>query len=194
MLSNPNMADRSPARSGLRPGAAALALLAICSFAGLAETTGWIDVPFVRQVRAGCGPAAIAMVMQYWVKHQRGLDAVAADAEQIDKALPADSNGTSGNDLKQYLEAHGFSAYVFDGETSDLRNHLAKGRPVVVCLALNGADAPLHYVVVVGIGDGEMLLNDPARGKLFREKSAAFFRAWKATGNWALLALPRQTR
>ena len=138
--------------------------------------------------------SAIAMVMQYWVQQTPGLDAAAAGAEHIDKALPARSNGTFGNDLKEYLEAHGFSAYVFDGELADLRNHLAKGRPIVVCLGLKGPDAPLHYVVVVGIGDDEVLLNDPARGKLFREKAADFLRAWKVTENWALLAVPRQTR
>lgn len=179
---------------GLRRLAAGLTLLAVFCIAALAEKTGWIDVPFVRQVRAGCGPAAIAMVMQYWVKQIPALDAAAAGAEHIDKALPAGSNGTFGKDLKEYLEAHGFSAYVFDGEMADLRNHLAKGRPVVVCLGLKGPDAPLHYVVVVGIANGEVLLNDPARGKLFREKTPDFLRAWKATGNWALLAVPRQTR
>lgn len=169
-------------------------LLAVICFAALAENTGWIDVPFVRQVRAGCGPAAVAMVMQYWVRETPGLEAAAAGAEHIDKALPAGANGTFGKDLKEYLEAHGFSAYVFDGEMADLRNHLAKGRPVIVCLGLKGPDAPPHYVVVVGIGEGEVLLNDPARGKLVREKTADFLRAWKATENWALLAVPRQTR
>jgi predicted double-glycine peptidase len=186
--------SRKAGCGAVRRFASAAVLFAFCSLAALAASRGWIDAPFVRQVRQGCGPAAIAMVMQYWARQQPGLDAAAADAEQIDQALPADSSGTSGNELKRYLEAHGFSAYVFDGEPSDLRHHLAKGRPIVVCLGLNGPDAPLHYAVVVGIGDGGMLLNDPARGKLFREKTADFLRAWKATGNWALLALPRQTR
>jgi hypothetical protein len=98
----------------------------------------WIDVPFVRQVRAGCGPASIAMVMQYWVQHEPGLDAIAADAERIDEALPASDRGTLGSDLRTYLEAHGFSAFVFDGESEDLTHHLAKGRPLVVCLAPKG--------------------------------------------------------
>lgn len=181
-------------QSGLRRLAAGALPLAVFSLAALAENTGWIDVPFVRQVRAGCGPAAVAMVMQYWVQKTPGLDAAAAGAEHIDKALPANPNGTFGKDLKEYLEAQGFSAYIFDGEMADLRNHLAKGRPVVVCLGLEGPDAPLHYVVVVGIGEGEVLLNDPARGKLFREKMSDFLGAWKVTQNWALLAVPRPAR
>jgi predicted double-glycine peptidase len=170
---------------------ASLTLAVVTAFA-----TGvpWIDVPFVRQVRAGCGPAAIAMVMQYWVRHEPGLDAVAADAERINEALPASSRGTFGNDLKAYLEAHGFSAFVFNGEPKDLDHHLAKGRPLVVCLAPKGSDGPLHYVVIVGAGASEILFNDSARGKLIRESREAFLEQWKATGNWALLAVPRQAQ
>lgn len=171
-----------------------VAVLSLLSLTGLASAAKWIDVPFVRQVRAGCGAAAIAMVMQYWVKQDPELDAVAADAEHIDEALPASAKGLYGNDLKRYLEAHGFSTFVFDGEMKDLENHLGKGRPVVVCLALDGSDRPLHFAVVVGVGTDEILLNDPARGKLVREEREAFLRAWKATQNWALLAVPRQAR
>lgn len=160
----------------------------------MAASTSWIDVPYVRQVGAGCGPAAIAMVMQYWVKHMPGMEAAAADAERIDKALPAGRKGISGNELKRYLEEHGFSAFIFNGEFADLRHHLAKGRPIVACLDVNGPNAPLHYAVVVGAGEDEVWLNDPARGKLFREKTGKFLEAWEATENWALLALPRQTR
>jgi len=171
-----------------------IATLALLSLTCLANATKWIDVPFVRQVRAGCGPAAIAMVMQYWVKHNPALDTVAADAEHINEALPASAKGLYGSDLKQYLETHGFSVFVFDGESKDLDNHLAKGRPVVVCLALQGAGGPLHFAVVVGFGPDDVLLNDPARGKLVREEKEAFLRSWKATQNWALLAVPRRTQ
>ncbi|HUQ94469.1 MAG TPA: C39 family peptidase, partial [Bryobacteraceae bacterium] len=140
--------------------------------------------------RAGCGSAAVAMVMQYWVRQQPGLDAAAADAERIDKVLPPSSKGISGQALKNYVEANGFTGFLFNGELSDLRNHLEKGRPVVVCLGLKGPKGPLHFAVVVGLEAGAVILNDPARGKLFREPMEPFLRAWRVTGNWALLAVP----
>jgi ABC-type bacteriocin/lantibiotic exporter with double-glycine peptidase domain len=168
--------------------------LTVVAGLALAAEVSWIDVPFVHQVRAGCGPASIAMVMQYWVQHQPGLDPAAADAERINEALPASSGGIFGNDLRTYLEAHGFSAFLFDGEPQDLAHHLAKGRPVVVCLGPKGPGGPLHYVVVVGSGENEILLNDSARGKLIRESKETFLKQWKATGNWALLAVPRPAR
>jgi uncharacterized protein YvpB len=172
--------------------------LSLLLFAGtllplaIAAETGWLDVPYVRQVKAGCGSAAIAMVMQYWARYEPRLDALAADADRIHKHLPPSKRGLAGQALKGYLEENGFSAYVFDGELSDLRNHLEKGRPVVVCLALRGPRAPLHYVVIVGLGDGLVVMNDPARGKVVREDLDSFVRAWKITGHWALLAVPRQ--
>jgi len=183
--------ERATLRVGMHRRIARLGLAAAtgcAAAAGFAETA--LDVPFVRQIRRGCGPAAVAMVMQYWAG-QLGLDGAAADAEKIDRALPASSKGVSGAALKEYLEDHGFAAYVFSGELSDLRHHIAKGRPVVVCLGLKGPGGPLHFVVVTGVGDGAVTLNDSTRGKMYREGMESFLRAWKAARNWAMLAVPR---
>jgi ABC-type bacteriocin/lantibiotic exporter with double-glycine peptidase domain len=170
----------------------------LCAFgnAAWAAEPDSLDVPFVRQVYAGCGSASLAMVMQYWVRNDQRLDPAAADAERIHKALPVSSKGIPGSQLKQYLEANGFTAFVFDGELQDLQNHLAKGRPVVVCLAPRGLRAPLHYVVVTAAraGDSSVVVNDPARGKSITIEADRFLREWKATGNWALLAVPAQAR
>jgi predicted double-glycine peptidase len=173
--------------------AALLALLIIGLHAPAAfADPPWLEVPFVHQVKAGCGSAAVAMVMQYWAGREPGLDAVAADAERIDQVLPPGSaKGIQGKVLKRYLEEHGFSAFIFSGEMRDLQQHLAKGRPVVVSLGLNGSRAPLHYVVVVGLKDNAVLVHDPARGKLIGIDLERFLLAWKPTGHWALLAVPR---
>lgn len=151
----------------------------------------WLDVPFIRQTKAGCGAAAVAMLVEYWAREYPKLSAAAADSERINELLPASAKGIKGRELKRYLEDRGFSAYVFDGELKDLRQHFEKGRPVVVCLGLKGSSAPLHYAVVVGIDSDAVWLNDSARGKLVREEIARFERAWRVTGNWALLAVPR---
>ncbi|HXJ42368.1 MAG TPA: C39 family peptidase [Bryobacteraceae bacterium] len=172
---------------------ASVALLLIGS-SSLADSASspWLEVPFVHQVKAGCGSAAIAMIMQYWTSREPRLDALAADAERIDQALPpGPRKGIQGQALKRYLEEHGFAAFVFSGEVGDLQQHLAKGRPLVVALELNGARAPLHYVVVVGLKDKTVLVNDPARGKLINIDLQRFLLAWKPARNWSLLAVPR---
>jgi uncharacterized protein YvpB len=133
------------------------------------------------------------MVVEYWARQTKGLDGAAADAEQINKFLPvSDPAGIKGAALKRWLQQHGFQAFVFTGEEKDLEHHLAKGRPVVVCIAPKGLSAPLHYVVIVGIGDKRVWMNDPARGKLFEEALPRFLSEWKDTGNWALMAVPAQ--
>jgi predicted double-glycine peptidase len=152
----------------------------------------WLEVPFVEQVKAGCGSAAIAMVVQYWASQNHSLDAAAADTERINQFLPATSaKGIQGQALKKYLEERGFDVFVLSGELRDLEHHFEKGRPVVVCLGLKGPRGPLHYSVVAGIDRDSVRLNDPARGKLVREDLGRFQAAWKVTGNWALLAVPR---
>ena len=148
------------------------------------------DVPFVHQIREGCGSAAVAMVMQYWVRQTPGLDAAASAAERIDRALRPKSGGLSGEALRRYFEANGFSAYVFDGEIADLRDHTSKGRPVIVCLG-PAARGELHFVVVAGVDADRVIINDPARGKNIGQPLAEFLREWKASGDWALLAVPR---
>ncbi len=169
----------------------AYALMAFPLFA-LAPDRPWLDVPFVQQVKAGCGSAAVAMVIEYWAHQFPGLAAAAADTEQINRLLPASAKGIQGRALKEYLEKRGFAAFVFDGELRDLEHHFEKGRPVVVCFAPKSLEPVLHYAVVVGVDGKGVWLNDPARGKLVREDLDRFLPEWKKTGNWALLAVPRQ--
>jgi predicted double-glycine peptidase len=172
-----------------------LLLLLPTLMSGSQSVSPWLDVPFVQQAKAGCGSAAIAMIIQYWAAQVSGLDSAASGAEQIDKFLPAsDPKGIEGTALKAYLEKHDFDGYIFTGERSDLQHHLEKGRPVIACIAPKGLRAPLHYVVIVGIGASDVWMNDPARGKLLHEDLGRFLREWSDTGNWALLAVPRAVR
>jgi predicted double-glycine peptidase len=153
----------------------------------------WLDVPFVPQREDGCGAASIAMVMQYWVRHNPDLNAAAADSDLIYKLLtPTRRRGVSGQALKDYVQKNGFKAFIIDGEFNDLEQHLAKGRPVVACLAPRGPRSPLHYVVVVGATNDAVLFHDPVRGKLTREDRAQFLQEWKVTKNWMLLAVPNR--
>ncbi len=166
-----------------------LALGASLAFA----QTPWLDVPYVRQVKEGCGAAAVAMVVQYWARNHPGLEGAANETDHIDQLLPASRRGIRGTVLKEYLSKRGFDAYVFDGELQDLRQHFEKGRPVIVALGLSGSKGPLHYAVVVGLADsGESVwLHDSARGKLVRESWENFEKAWSLSGRWSLLAVPR---
>ena len=160
-------------------------------FAAAATPAIWLDVPFVRQEKDGCGAASIAMVMQYWrVRQGQPLDENANPA-RIQRALySSEAHGIYASQVERYFQQNGFQTFAFRGQWADLKEHLEKGRPLMV--ALKPSNASLHYVVVAGLDSdqGLVLVNDPAQRKLLKQDRASFEREWTAAGKWTLLALP----
>jgi ABC-type bacteriocin/lantibiotic exporter with double-glycine peptidase domain len=151
----------------------------------------WLDVPFVKQEKDGCGAASIAMVMQYW-QLQQGRPGNPTEAAQIQRALHSDqAHGIYASDMERYFQQNGYATFAFAGDWSDLKQHLEKGRPLIAALK-PGSMAPLHYVVVAGLDQERqlVLVNDPAQRKLLKEDRSRFEQEWKAAGCWTLLALP----
>ncbi len=172
-------------------------LVPICCLVGIVWATEapalWIDVPFVRQERNGCGAASIAMIVRYW-QQKKIVSGDVVDAAQIQRALYSDkAGGIYASAMERYFDEHGFRTFAFEGTRGDLKRHLEKGRPLIVALQPRSG-AELHYVVVAGIDEGRelVLVNDPAERKLLEREWQEFEREWKATGNWTLLALPRE--
>jgi uncharacterized protein YvpB len=157
----------------------------------------WLDVPFVRQTKNGCGAASVSMILQYWRNKSVAVEAEAADAALIQLRLYSEeARGIWGSDLEQYLRAKNFQTFVFAGKWEDLRQHLAKGRPLIVCLGDADAAGPRHYVVVTGLDEagGLILVNDPQRRKLAKIHREQFEKEWATAGHWTLLALPQNPR
>jgi len=170
-------------------------LLCLCGMVLHAQSPGvWLDVPFIKQEKNGCGAASIAMVMQYWLRQQsQGLNQD-ADAETIQRALYSEkAHGIHASDMQRYFQQHGFRTFAFAGNWDDLRQHLEKGRPLIVALKPMPAESALHYVVVAGLdmNQGVVLVNDAAQRKLLKEDRRDFEKEWKAVGNWTLLAVPK---
>lgn len=153
----------------------------------------WIDVPFISQTKEGCGSAAISMVMQYWAKQAGHPASPLMDAAKIQELLYSPrKKGIPASAMEKYFQEHGYRAFAFRGEWSDLQHHLQQGRPLIVCLKASGAGGPLHYCVVVGM-DAEreyVFLNDPAMGKMIRISREGFQSEWDSAKNWTLLAVP----
>jgi predicted double-glycine peptidase len=146
----------------------------------------WVDVPFIKQDKNGCGPASVWMVMQYWQKSSPPFS-------EIHQALySAEAEGVWATDMERYFRDHGFTTFAFSGEWQDLVENLSKGRPIIVSLGASRRGAPLHYVVVAGIQEQQqtVLVNDPAERKLWPMSRAEFEERWSAMARWSLLALP----
>lgn len=178
-----------------------LALLALALANASALCAGrqsgvWLDVPFIRQEKDGCGAASIAMVMRYWERqqHPQGQsDPSSADANSIQQALYSpDGHGIFASAMQRYFEQHGYRAFAFSGDWDTLKQHLEKGRPLIV--ALKSGRSTLHYVVVAGLDwqQNLVLKNDPGERKLLQQDRADFEKEWKAAGHWTLLAVPRE--
>jgi predicted double-glycine peptidase len=170
----------------------ALLLLGVCGALSAADLPGvWLDVPFVKQEKDGCGAASIAMVMQYW-QAQQGVPANRnSDASQIQVALfSSKAHGIYASDMERYFRENGFRTFTIHGEWQDLKQHLEKGRPLIVAL-MPARGAPLHYVVVTGLDQETVMVNDPAQRKLLKQDRPAFEREWIAAGRWTLLAVPQ---
>ena len=105
-----------------------------------------------------CGSASVATLLTY----HYGLPTTERDVfdamfEAGDQEL-IQTRGFSMLDMKSYLEANGFAA---DGYQTELDTLTDAGIPAIVLINLNGY---MHFVVVKGVTDTEVLVGDPALG------------------------------
>src|ERR1044071_7536926 len=171
-----------------------ICIFCLCGFVFAATPGVWLDVPFIKQEKEGCGAASIAMVMQYWLKQQARPADASADAEAIPRTLYSGAeHGIRAQDMERYFQQHGFQTFVFKGKWDDLKQHLEKGRPLIVALKPSALENALHYVVVVGIDPEQdvVYMNDAAQRKLLKQEWPGFEKQWSAVGHWTLLALPK---
>lgn len=109
-----------------------------------------------QRQQADCLAACAAMVLAYY--H------VSISYARLLRLLGVRSYGTSFSRLRK-LEAVGLSVLITRGDLASLRRHLEGGSPVIA--AVNTAPLPYwdddtaHAVVVVGLEQDMVLINDP---------------------------------
>ena len=142
-----------------------------------------LDVPYVHQRKDTCGAAALAMVLQYW-----GL-AVSND-EVAGELLQPELHGIAGSRLAAFAAARGLTAVAHEGDVDHLRDHVGKGRPMIVAWAMGRGRH--HDVVVIGFDDARRraIVHDPARGPTRHVDLDTFERRWAGAGHWTLLVAP----
>lgn len=144
-----------------------------------------LDITYYAQTPLHCGAAALAMVLRYWGHPS----AVPADFSPL--VDPA-AGGITTTALATAAEDRGWRAVAGQapaaGAIETLEHHVARGRPVIA-LVDGGTDA-LHYVVVVGFADDQVIVHDPARAPYTRMTADEFDRRWQHSSRWMLVVLP----
>ena len=169
----------------------AVVCLGVCGSLPAADLPGvWLDVPFVKQEKDGCGAASIAMVMQYWQAQQgQPANQVFRRDPNSARTLFAKAHGIYASDMERYFQENGFRTFTIRGEWEDLKQHLDKGRPLIV--ALKPAAGALALCGRNGSRSDTVTVNDPAQRKLLQQERPTFEREWSAAERWTLLALPQ---
>ncbi len=142
------------------------------------------SVPFEKQTRYQCGPAALSSVMKYWGK--------AVSQEEIAKTVYIPRlHGTLDFDLEDYPKNYGLWVRSYSATFEDLKAKIKKDIPLIVLQR----EVPqflnrYHYLVVVGYDEPRGLVVAHAGYKqdaVFTTKE--FLKKWDGTQRWALLVV-----
>lgn len=150
--------------SAAGPGAARAGQVSIAAGLGLfnLKVTSMREAKFRNVVQQAydfsCGSAAVATLLTYHYNNAvQELDVFQKMWDDGDR----EAIGTSGFsllDMRRYLETRGFGAEGFEAPLSKLQE---VGIPAITLINLDGY---LHFVVVKGVTDDEILVGDPAKG------------------------------
>lgn len=142
------------------------------------------DVPFFAQDELQCGPAALAMVLNW-----SGVTVKPSDLSS--EVYTPGLKGSLQNSLIGSARRHGRVAYPIDGIDA-LMSEISAGHPVIVLVNLGLSWYPQwHYAVVIGYDQEkeEVLLHS---GPTAREVISfwTFNNIWKRSDYWGLLVQP----
>jgi len=142
------------------------------------------EIPFYPQKVHQCGPAALAMALNW-----SGVNVSPQDL--TDEVFTPSRKGSLQSAMIAAARRHGRIAYLL-AEPADLIDEIAAGHPVIVLQNLGLSWIPVwHYAVVVGwdAAAGDVILHSgtiPFKPTAF----ATFQRTWARSDFWGLLVLP----
>lgn len=142
------------------------------------------DVPFIAQDALYCGPASLAMALNW-----AGVDT--NQAEVAEQVYTPGRDGTLPNDLLSGARRNGVLA-VQVASLRDLLAELAAGHPVLVFQNLGLSFWPQwHFAVATGydLEQGTLTLHSGTRADHVTDLSS-FTRTWQRADSWAITVTP----
>ena len=159
--------------------------MALCACAGLDEIPEAGDsiiienVPFFPQEDFQCGPASLAMILNY--------NGVHVTPDDIAKEIFSESaGGTLTIDMVLYAQRRGLSAFQHKGSMEELKESIASGYPVIVLVDYGySLYKRNHYMVVKGYNSrGIIVHSGKNKDKFIATKD--FLKTWEKTNFWTL--------
>ena len=184
---------------------AGLGLIAPCLFsaqvfkyAKIKPDKGYLiqTVPFEKWLeRNYCGPACLAMVLNYW-DETRSF----SQRKITDEIYDFESQATFNSELVLYPRTKGFESYSFQGNLRILKDVVGKGIPVIVLTKTIKQIAKGHYRVVIGFDDDkdQIIFHDPYFGDRNAMTSEDFMKVWELgkgrnQSRWMMAVVPGQS-
>ena len=142
-----------------------------------------LDVPFIAQKPNYCGPAALAMLANYY-GHAVSQDEIASAIY-----LP-EIGGVLTSELGDYARRFDLWVRQYRGSFDDLRQKLAAGVPLLV---LGKFGEQTHYFVVLGWDNFRQIVtvHSDTRPR-YEMRMEDFQRYWDRAANWTLLVCPSE--
>ena len=140
-----------------------------------------LAVPFFAQQPGTCGPAALAMVANYYGQ--------AVTQAEITNAIYLPSiHGTLTTDLAGYAAQFNLWVRQYRSNPVDIRQKLSAGVPVIV---LGKFGSQWHFFIVLGFDEfaGTIWVHSDQRAGLVMSQEQ-FWRVWDRADRWALLVCP----
>ncbi len=202
-----NTADKTPAEQKAAPASAPAAAKPPAdnkttdqTASGTAkgfEKNGLLNVP-ERAQRAPengkignslCGPTSLAMAMDFY-----GVNKPTVKVSKETKTLSANGawQGTYIGNILTAAKNNGFNgSYMKENLSIDsLKNITASGKPVIVNVNTQGYWSKGHYMVVTGVKDGKVFVNDPWQGGERTYSFASFKAQWATRNERAIVVQP----
>ena len=153
-------------------------------------------VPFEKWLKRNyCGPACLAMVLNYW-------DETRSFSQQkiTDDIYDSESKATYNSEMVLYPRSKGFESYSFQGNLRILKDVVGKGIPVIVLTKTIKQIAKGHYRVVIGFDDDkdQIIFHDPYFGGRHAMTSKNFLKVWELgkgrnQSRWMMAVVPGQS-
>ena len=140
------------------------------------------SVPFIPQQRNRCGPAALAMIFNYY--H------VPIKAEDLAREIyRRNLSGTLNLDLLINARRHGFMAQTQFGDLETVKSYIRREVPVIALVRYRKRfTEQTHFLVIYGFDDEnrQLTVHSGRRGEQ-NINYPAFERSWRPAKNWMLI-------